>query len=195
MSLDPRQGSGKVAILPCCPMLPHRGPAPPVRVGPDREPESSNEHTRTYSTDRDFAGALFRHGGRPQMMSRSASATCEQRTQVKAVPTGLASRPVMNTSAATPGACEIRQLVLPVECSNINRHHRRVPVWDLTRQAAEKSVPRFGLVLASGSRVDRFSPCTRTHIRSHPGSDTTDPAGHHGRRPRPAGRRGPGPAV
>jgi hypothetical protein len=28
------QGSGKIAILPRCPMLPHRGQAPRYRVGP-----------------------------------------------------------------------------------------------------------------------------------------------------------------
>jgi hypothetical protein len=37
---------------------PTRGPAPRDRVGPGREPDSSDRHVRTFGADRDFAGAL-----------------------------------------------------------------------------------------------------------------------------------------
>src|SRR6266498_3906789 len=39
-------------------MTPGRGPAPRDRIGPGREPASSDRHVRAFGADRDFAGAL-----------------------------------------------------------------------------------------------------------------------------------------
>jgi hypothetical protein len=54
---DPR-APAKSRFVPICPMTPRRGPAPHDRVGPGREPGSSNRHVRTFGAYRDFAGAL-----------------------------------------------------------------------------------------------------------------------------------------
>jgi hypothetical protein len=48
---------GKVAIRRYCPTAPGRGPVLRYRVGPGREPDSSNRHVRTFGAYRDFAGA------------------------------------------------------------------------------------------------------------------------------------------
>jgi hypothetical protein len=44
--LVPPQGPGKVMIRPICPMAPRRGPSPRGRVGPGREPDSSDWHVQ-----------------------------------------------------------------------------------------------------------------------------------------------------
>jgi hypothetical protein len=45
-------------FVPICPMTSRCGPASRDRVGPGREPESSDGHIQTFGADRDFAGAL-----------------------------------------------------------------------------------------------------------------------------------------
>ncbi len=55
---QPRGRPRKSRFVPISPMTPGRGPAPRDRIGPGREPASSDRHVRAFGEDCDFAGAL-----------------------------------------------------------------------------------------------------------------------------------------